>query len=442
MRIDLTNVWCRFFADGPERRWLEGILTYESFGKGGVLQEYSFVNRFKPEFPSGLLHHVVTRAKADDVSVEVIDRRVRPVAPVDDADLGWLRDYQVDAINAVQKRTRGIIHSPTGSGKTEVLVGLTQRLPCKWLMLAHRGTLVANAAERYQLRTGARAGIVGKGQWDYGDGGLVCATFQTLYKALKKGDKNAYALLEGAEGLIVDESHTLPAWSFLLVANAAKNAYWRVGLSGTPLDRTDHRSQHSIGSLGRIIYRIETSMLIERGYLSQPEIEMRTVEQESDQETYAAVYRNLVVKSVPRNKAVIEMAKNAPKPCMVFVQQIQHGRLLAKNLGCDFVDGKAPDAVRQRVLKGLQNGDKDMIVASNIFNEGVDVPDLRSVVIAAGGASTIQAIQRIGRGMRKTDDKDRFKVYDINDEGQRWLKRHSRARKKAYEREGHAVTTR
>jgi superfamily II DNA or RNA helicase len=97
---------------------------------------------------------------------------------------------------------------------------------------------------------------------------------------------------------------------------------------------------------------------------------------------------------------------------------------------------------RKASIKRLIRGDHEALIASVIFNEGVDIPELRSVVIASGGKSTIAALQRIGRGMRVKKDatgnvvKDEFEVYDFQDEGDRWLQRHTRARVAAYMREG------
>lgn len=439
IKVELQNIWSSVDTDTRGTGWLQGILTYQAWGKGGQLQTYDLFDRWKNRFPTGMMAHVYRRAKKDGIHLEITDGRQAPLSRDRLADLGWLRDYQLEAIDAVENYKRGLIWCPTGSGKTEIAVGLTQAFPCRWLLVAHRGELVDNAAERYEKRTGAQAGRVGAGQWSAGDGSFICATFQTLHKALKKRDPNALALLKGAEGIIVDESHTLAAWSFQKVAQACTNAYYRVGLSGTPLQRTDHRSMMTVAQLGRVIYRIKTDELIDAGVISKPRIEMRKLHQESEMKTWAAVYRNLVVKSAARNDAIAEMARNAPKPCLVFVSHLEHGRRLGAVLGCKFVDGQAPPGVRREAIRRLNNGDEELLVATNIFNEGVDIPELRSVVIAAGGASPIQALQRIGRGMRKTDSKDRFHVFDVKDTGQRWMEKHAQARVRAYRSEGHTV---
>ena len=96
-------------------------------------------------------------------------------------------------------------------------------------------------------------------------------------------------------------------------------------------------------------------------------------------------------------------------------------------------------------------GRYDVLICSVIFQEGEDVPDLRSVVIGSAGKSVIATLQRIGRGMRRASGKDEFEVFDVADlgcgcmsgpashrhPGCKWLDKHTRDRIKAYTTEGH-----
>ncbi len=445
MKLRQTNIWTEVTeGTDAERRWLDSFLTYESWGHGGVMRTYHLMDRFRRKFPSGLVARVVKRAAKDGQEVTVEDAREATCEPDDGADLAWLRDYQREAVEALVGRTRGLLWCPTGSGKTEIAIGITQRLPCRWLFLAHRGNLIEDAAARYNLRTGATAGVIRGDRWEWGDGGLVCATFQTIYSGLKAKDDRVLALVAGAQGLLVDEAHTVPAASFSAVVRACSGAYWRVGLSGTPLARNDARSVLAVANLGGVIYRIETERLINEGRLSRPEIVIRTCAQTSAKKTYASVYRDLVVRSKARNELLADMVCEAPKPSMVFVTQVAHGRhlqevLRAQGMSAEYVDGKASIEHRRQAVKRLERGDNDVLICTTIFNEGVDIPTLSSVVLAAGGSSAIQTLQRIGRGMRVAQGKDTFRVYDVRDTGQRWLERHTRARIRAYRSEGHEV---
>lgn len=256
-----------------------------------------------------------------------------------------------------------------------------------------------------------------------------------------------------ADGLVVHNCHTLPSDSFWSVAMATP-AHYRFGLSGTPLARGDKRSVLAVGALGPVVYRIKPDVLIQAGVLAKPKIRLVQVVQRSDRPTWQGVYGESVVRSVARNKAVVDCAKRAEKPCLVFVKEITHGKLVKKaleqsGLNAEFVYGQDDTSERREAIKRLVRGDSDVLVCSVVFQEGIDIPQLRSVVIASGGKSVIAALQRIGRGMRKSTGKDEFEVHDIADKGCgcgsrghagcRWLEKHTKARVKAYAGEGFEV---
>lgn len=108
-------------------------------------------------------------------------------------------------------------------------------------------------------------------------------------------------------------------------------------------------------------------------------------------------------------------------------------------LRAGYVHGAHTTEQREAAIEQLVAGRLEVLVCSVIFQEGVDVPALRSVVIAAGGQSTIAAIQRVGRGLRKSEGKTSCVVWEVLDRGQRWLEAHARARRLAYQAEGYEV---
>jgi superfamily II DNA or RNA helicase len=58
---------------------------------------------------------------------------------------------------------------------------------------------------------------------------------------------------------------------------------------------------------------------------------------------------------------------------------------------------------RREVVAAYENGQKPVLIASAIFDEGEDIKEVGSVVLAAGGASLVKVVQRIGRGVRAKD---------------------------------------
>lgn len=461
MWLEVGNIRTKVVRFNPnDQDWLADYLSFEDvtgrYRRGGKVKRDTLYNHMGKWFPSGFLPGVMKAAADEEIECKLVDTRARPCEPDPHADLEWLRDYQRAAVDAIVQRHHGMLWLPTGAGKTEVMVGLTRALPCNWLAMVHRSQLADDMASRYELRSpGLRAGRVLEGRWDIpGDSCLTVATFQSIHRALDRGRgdpsyQQAMNLLQGAQGFIVDEAHTLPANTFFSTAMLTNNAYYRVGLSGTPLARGDSKSMFAVGALGPVIYRVRTQTLIDRGVLATPTCRLETVNQESAAATWASVYAALIVSSKERNARVVEMVKRAAKPGLVFVQQVEHGKLLEKLLltagvRAEFVWGAHSVSWRKSHIKRLEQGHFDVLICSSVFNEGIDIPALRSVTIAAGGKSLIASLQRLGRGMRvdrKQDGTvheggDAFEVWDILDTGNKWTARHAQARLHSYQNEG------
>lgn len=458
MRIELDNVHCSVHeATDNDIRWLRSYLTFiderKSFvSRGGRAKrvkppKVSLFDDITWEFPSGLLPHVYRSARQKGIGVEIIDNRGECPQRDSKADLEWLRPYQRDAVENAVLRQRGIIWAPTGSGKGEMAVALPRVIPEPWLFLVHRSGIMHQTAERYDRRNREHglalepASVFGDGRYEVGKRFTV-GTFQTVRARI--GTPEGQLLTRRTVGVLVDECHVTPSETYARCIDGLKNARFRLGTSGTPLARDDKRSLVAVGALGPVIFRIRSEELIRAGVLSKPEIKALRVEQSVWKPTWQGIYGAAVVRSAVRNGAVANMTMRAEKPCLVFVKELRHGEILKKvleraGLTVAFVRGATKEGSRSTAKAMLNRGDLDAVIASVVWQEGIDIPELRSVVIASGGKSVIAALQRIGRGMRITDEKQSFEVWDIKDMGISSLEKHSRRRFAAYRSEGYEV---
>lgn len=456
MKLRIENLRTIVDANDIESDWLFEYLAFDNpqarFYKRHIGDTKTrLFNRMTRSFPSGFVELVEEAAPQSGFDLEILDTRQQPIKRDVNADLSWLRDYQLRGVQIAAKKSRGILWLPTGAGKTELAVGLALAFPCKWTFLVHRTSLMLQAAERFEQRTGAPAGRIGEGCDQIER--FTVATFQTLYAQIKNASARTkdpkiarlLNLIVNTEGLIVDESHVLPANSFYRVVMRMKKAYWRVGISGTPLARGDRRSLIAVGALGPVIYRVKPELLIARGLLARPDIRMLKIPTPSGKPTFQGVYGEGIVRNTARNNLVVGAAKKSAKPALIFVKEIKHGqaildRLIRAGITAEFVWGNTITPSRMNSVKRLTRGEIEVLICSVIFQEGIDIPELKSVIIATAGKSVIAAIQRVGRGMRMSAGKGgKFEVWDFYDTGNRMLERHAKERMRAYEREGYTV---
>ena len=75
--------------------------------------------------------------------------------------------------------------------------------------------------------------------------------------------------------------------------------------------------------------------------------------------------------------------------------------------------GKTPGGERRAALQQLQNGDLRVLFSVDLFNEGVDLPDVETVIFLRPTESATLFLQQLGRGLRRSDDKSCCTVLDF-----------------------------
>ena len=106
--------------------------------------------------------------------------------------------------------------------------------------------------------------------------------------------------------------------------------------------------------------------------------------------------------------------------------------------GIPFISGTDDTEVRAKITNELKAGKHPAIIATTIYDEGIDIPELKTLIIAAGGKSPIQGRQRIGRGLRKAFGKNTVKIIDFMDTS-KGIYHHARQRRTTWLEENFQV---
>jgi superfamily II DNA or RNA helicase len=106
-----------------------------------------------------------------------------------------------------------------------------------------------------------------------------------------------------------------------------------------------------------------------------------------------------------------------------------------KGASFDWAHGARDSKERAAVRKAFKAGEIDVLVASNIFNRGKNLPRTKAIINAASGTSETQILQGpIGRATRLHESKKQTLIIDYYDEGE-YLELHSKRRVIFYKNE-------
>ena len=421
-------------------------------------------------FQSGLLSKAVDFFRANGVSFRRIDIRSKTEKTnrYSMSSEFESRDYQQDLIDKIigtqqiQGIDRGIIKAATGSGKTGIACGVIAGVgvapavfyvPSIDLLRQAKDEL-----ERFirQNNLGIEVGIIGGGSKDIKD--INVMTIQTAVRALggvwvkfddeddTKDDtdiddvkENVRDLIRNSKLMICDEVQHWAAETCQIISDASSSCQYRYGLSATPYrDQGDDILIH--GCFGKTIQDISASFLIKKGYLIKPTIYFIKISNMRGLRTatYANVYKQAIIENSYRNNKIVEMANRClagGRKVLILVKQIKHGKMLEKLMpGSAFIYGGTAKKKRKSHLDHMRKGDPQITIASVIFDEGIDVRPLDTLILAGAGKSPTRALQRIGRILRPYEGKKDAIAIDFMDNC-KYMQSHSKKRLNIYKTE-------
>ena len=332
------------------------------------------------------------------------------------------------AVARVQGRHRNLLVSATGTGKTVMAAvdyaRLRATLPrARLLFVAHREELLAQSLATF--RHGLRDPAFGE-LWV---GGRRPGSFEHVFASIQSiaavGLENFDA--RRFDVVIVDEFHHAAAPSYRALLDHVQPVEL-LGLTATP-ERSDGLPllgwfDGRIAAELRLWDAIDQHRLVPFDYYGIHDgLDLREVPWRRGRGYDVAGLANLVTANDVWARTVIQQMLAriddvAQMRALGFCVGIDHAQYMARvfnsaGIAAVAVWGDSPDADRQDALRALAERRVQVVFSVDLFNEGIDVPAVDTLLLLRPTDSPTLFLQQLGRGLRRSPGKQRCTVLDF-----------------------------
>ena len=453
--------------EGPpkELAYVKTLLTFSELEESFYVEGLSLLERGS-KMLSGLIPMVTRHLDSASIEYELVNypelRDIEEVV-VDENILrgATLRDYQKSIATKALYRQRGLVISPTGSGKTIISATVS-----KWIELNEgKKTLMivpgVNSLHQmwgrwteYGLRD---VGRLGDGKKDL-DAFHLIAVVNSLHKIGKSKGSDFSKWLRDVIAIQWMEVQHLqaPMW---LSTGANTDAPYRLGLSATPFseEKPKTRADYSIlGMTGDPVVELSDSVLMDLGHMATPRVHFLDAKSEGigAERDWLIVKKYGVNENAARNDMIRDLAVGLVKrgrKIIVLVTEISHGKRLGKAISREFFPvlfyhggsklitfdqgreigaRKTPINELREQLDDIEGG--YVLIGSPAVDEDADFPDANVLILAGAGKAYRRVIQRSGRVLRAKPGENTVDIIDFNDKGSFVLKNQAKTRRRFF----------
>lgn len=341
-----------------------------------------------------------------------VEPAIQPVEP-------W--PVQIEALRALEQTRiqgfrRGLVVMATGLGKT-LLAAFDSNRPDfrRVLFIAHREEILRQSRDAFRrVRPDGRFGFFLGADKD-SEADVLFASIQTLHRHLHRFESDRF------DYVVVDEFHHAAAPTYRRAIESFRPKFL-LGLTATP-DRLDGADLLALCG-NNLVFECDLVEGIRQERLSP--FHYWGIKDVAD---YAPIpWRNgrfdpdklaEAIETTQRaEQALAHWREKATGPTLAFCTTIAHAEFMAeffKQRGVRSVAvHSGPDsAPRQSAVEDLRSGAIQVLFAVDVFNEGVDVPEIGTVLMLRPTDSPVIFLQQLGRGLRLSDGKAALQVVDF-----------------------------
>ena len=341
---------------------------------------------------------------------------------------------RLEAERTVRGYTRNLVVAATGTGKTVISALDYKRFrkqnpgkPCRLLFVAHREEILRQSLYTFRaVLKDANFGELFVGNYRPENIDFLFLSIQTF----NSQDFTAKTAPDFYDYIIVDEFHhaAAPTYQKLLSYYQPKIL---LGLTATP-ERMDGKSilpyfNYHIAAEIRLPEAIDRKLLCPFQYFGVTDtVDLNTLKWSAggyDRGELSALYTfsgavanrraDLVVSSLLKYVTDIDEVKG-----LGFCVTVDHAQFMSRyfndhGIPSIFLTGKSSDEERKSAKDRLVSGNIRFIFVVDIYNEGVDIPEVNTVLFLRPTESLTIFLQQLGRGLRLAENKECLTVLDF-----------------------------
>ena len=319
---------------------------------------------------------------------------------------------------------RALLLSSTGTGKSLASAFMLREMKAKKaLFIVHREQIAKQTLKSFKrvFGTSKTYGLLSGNRREFGAEYLF-ATMQMM----AKDEILSHYTPEEFDVVILDECHHVGAESYQKIMRYFNPKFW-LGMTASPdTNQYDIYSifNHHIAYEIRLQQALEEDLLCPFHYFGITDLEING--EVFDDNAGVKNFSNLI--SDARVDYVIEKANyygfsGERVKGLIFCSRKDEAKELSKKfnergLRTEVLTGEDNQERRENVIARLTDDEEmdnqlDYIFTVDIFNEGVDIPEINQVIMLRPTQSPVVFVQQLGRGLRKCEGKEYVVVLDF-----------------------------
>lgn len=336
---------------------------------------------------------------------------------------------QISFINNLNKilekgEKRALLISATGTGKTYASAfALRENKPGRALFLVHREQIAKQAIESYKKIFGETKtfGLLSGNSKEF-EADFLFSTMQMMSKEdiFKKFKEDEFDII------VIDEAHRIGASSYQKIIQYFKPKLL-LGMTASP-ERTDgydvyKEFNYNIACEIRLKQALEENFLCPFHYFGITDIEFdgKTIDENTELSDFSKLTCdervNYIIKQIEfyghsgttTNGLVFCSSK---REALALSDKFNDRGYFTVVLTGEDSQEKREEAINRLTSKNIEEK-IDYIFTVDIFNEGVDIPEINQVIMLRPTESPIVFVQQLGRGLRKAEDKEYVVILDF-----------------------------